>query len=725
VESDDVEPADGAEGVNIDFRRYLFALRRYIWVVLGIIALAIAGAVVYSIRKTPVYEASASVQIEPKLPDLLGTGDLFNVAAGGGTQTVEYYKQQRMVISSYTLAQQTILANDLIPKLLSKTERAMLSQVDQLDLATRRLRSSIEVKYPEANRIMYISVRDGDPAFARDVANEHVTTYVNYAKGLLSQNSTDASSALQQEFNAAEAKLRDAEQKIYKFQAENDMIAVTLEEHQSLIAANILAFSGKLNDATAEEIKLAARLAEMKKAQTDDVLASPLAMMGDATDTSFEMLRTQYYTERMHLLELEKDLGPKNSEYVAQKQKVDELYKALQGALNILIAGTEHQYQAQVATDKGIAAELEKYKQEAKALSPKIVVYNDLMRDKRGIEDEYNILRARLSATQMTSGMSSMISNVRPLDPALLPTIPVSPNMRLNVAIAAVLALAFGIAFVVLMTFLDRSIKNTNDAAAVGVPVLGMIPGIQPADLPKDDDRSRDHYVSEHPTSHIAECCRSLRTNIMLSTADHQLKTFVVSSANKSEGKTTTVIYLGTTMAQSHQRVLLIDTDMRRPRLHIAMGVDRQRGLTNLMLGDDNYDEVVKPTDIPNLYLLPCGPLPPNPAELLMSKRFETVLAELGKRFDRIILDSPPLPYTDAVVLSKLTDGVIIIVRAGKTLRDELKRSVRTFHEVGGTVLGTIVNGLDPRSGDASYYYYSYYGTGEKDQPKVAGNDAA
>jgi capsular exopolysaccharide synthesis family protein len=199
----------------------------------------------------------------------------------------------------------------------------------------------------------------------------------------------------------------------------------------------------------------------------------------------------------------------------------------------------------------------------------------------------------------------------------------------------------------------------------------------------------------------------------------------VVCSANKGEGKTTSAIYLGTTMAQSNQRVLLIDTDMRRPRLHNALGAQRQHGLTNLILGEDRYDEVIKPTDIPNLFLLPCGPLPPNPAELLMSKRFETVLGELGNRFDRIILDTPPLPYTDAVVLSKLTDGVILVVRAGKTLRDELKRSVRTFREVGGTTLGVIVNELDRREGEASYYYYSYYGYNQRDEDEPGKSSAA
>jgi succinoglycan biosynthesis transport protein ExoP len=257
-------------------------------------------------------------------------------------------------------------------------------------------------------------------------------------------------------------------------------------------------------------------------------------------------------------------------------------------------------------------------------------------------------------------------------------------------------------------------VKSVEDAqAAAGAPVLGIIPILAQSDLPRDDEKARDLFVHEHPASRVAECCRSLRTNIVFSGGDRPLKTLVVSSANPREGKTTTVIYLGTTMAQSGQKVLMVDTDMRRPRLHASTGVPRQRGLSNLIVGDEAVDDVIKSTEIPNLFVLPCGPLPPNPVELLMTKRFTVVLEELGKRFDRIILDSPPLQaVTDAVVLSKQTDGVIMVMRAGKTLRDEASRSVRQIRSVNGTILGVILNEFDIENRRG--YRYTYYGYGDQ-----------
>jgi succinoglycan biosynthesis transport protein ExoP len=229
--------------------------------------------------------------------------------------------------------------------------------------------------------------------------------------------------------------------------------------------------------------------------------------------------------------------------------------------------------------------------------------------------------------------------------------------------------------------------------------------------------------VHDNPKSSIAECCRSLRTNILFSAADRELKTIVVCSANQREGKTTSVIYLGTTMAQSGQRTLLIDTDMRRPRLHKSTGVALSPGLSNLLIGEDDYDNLIKPTEVKDLFVLPCGPTPPNPAELLLTKRFEIVLRELGRRFDRLILDSPPIqPVTDAVVLSKRVDGVVLVVRASKTMRDELRRSARMIRDVGGSIVGVIVNELDAR--DSYYGGYGYGGYGYGRYGSYYGHDA-
>ena len=711
IDSND-QDSDEETTANFDFGRYLEALRKYVWAVLAIMALMITAAVIYTRRQPNVFQAEASVQIEPRLPDLLGQKeDVLSRAVIGG---IDYYAQQQHVLGSYRLIRQTVEHNKLYTRLLSEDDRKDRKPEEVIELATKRLKDSLSIKYPTENRIMYVVVKSKDPQLAADIANLHVSTYVDYSKGLLTTEDKQASGALSTEFDDAETKLRDAESALFMFQKDNDLLAVSIEERQSLASSEITSYSVKLHEAHAHRLELFARLERMRKASEQDVLSSPILLLGDSV--AFEHLRTEYYEQRNKFIELEKEIGPKNTQYQMQKAKIDDLYNALASEAKRMLNGLEEQVKASIATEAALKAEVDRATKEALELGPKLVSYNELKRRKMSLEDRYNILRTRLSTSELSDRMNRNFdsSNVRPLDPALVPKKPVSPVMQVNIAIATVLSLMIGLGLVFLIVFLDRTIKSTSDAQqATGSPVLGIIPMLE--ELTTANESTRDLYVHQQPTSRVAECCRSLRTNIMFSAADRQIKTIVVSSANPREGKTTSVIYLGTTMAQSGQRVLLIDTDMRRPRLHVSMGIPRSSGLSNLILGDQNYDDVIKTTEIPGLFVLPCGPLPPNPAELLMTHRFEVVLEELGKRFDRIILDSPPLQVvTDAVVLSKskYVDGVILVAQAGKTPREEIRRAARQIKDVGGTIFGVIVNALelDQRSG----YYYSYYGYTEK-----------
>jgi succinoglycan biosynthesis transport protein ExoP len=699
-------PIQDEEVLSFDVRRYVDGLKKYVWVMFAIEALAITLAVIYTHRQPRIYQATSSVQIEPRLPDLLG--DRADSIPRGNIGGLDYYMQQKQVLGSYTLAKQTVVDHHLYTKVLADSARTMMKLDDQIETATLIVRGMIAIKYPDDNRIMYIVVQDADPELAAEIANDHAQTYVAYSKGLLSTNTKEASGALATEFDDAETKLRDAESALFQFQKDNDLLAVTLEDRQNMVSSGITTYTSKLNEAHAKRLELTAKLERMRKAANEDVLSSPILVIGE--NTSFDALRAEYYSERNKFIELEKELGPKNTAYQMQKAKLDDLYGALQSEAKRMLAGLEEQVQAMATTEAALKVEIDRATQESLALGPKVVAYNELARKKKSAEDRYNILRGKLSSSEMSYRMDRNYdsSNVKPLDPALVPTSPVSPSLRKNVAAAGVLALLIGFGLVFLIVFLDRSIKTTADAQqATGSAVLGVIPLLHESQL-DGDESGRDLYVHKQPTSSVAECCRSLRTNILFSSADRQLKTIVVSSANPREGKTTSVIYLGTTMAQSGQRVLLVDTDMRRPRLHVPMGVSRQTGLSNLIVGERDYDDVIKTTEIPNLSVLPCGPLPPNPAELLMSQRFQLVLAELGRRFDRVILDSPPLQLvTDAVVLSKQADGVILVVHADKTLRDDAKRAARQIRHVGGTIFGTVVNAIDD---SRSTYYYGKYG---------------
>jgi capsular exopolysaccharide synthesis family protein len=340
--------------------------------------------------------------------------------------------------------------------------------------------------------------------------------------------------------------------------------------------------------------------------------------------------------------------------------------------------------------------------------------YAPLLRDKKYAEEQYAKISSRLDSSHQEA-QNGMI-NVDPHEMARY-AVQVLPRMRFSVALAAILSMMIGIGLVFLLDQLDRTIKGAEGIEQlVKAPLLGIIPVI--TDVPMGDDAAslakRDLYVFHNPTSSAAECCRSIRTNILFSSAERNMKTITVSSPRPREGKTTTTIYVGTIMAQSGQRVLLIDTDLRRPRLHKSLGISKERGLTSLLLGEASFDDVIKSTEVPNLFVLPSGPMPPNPVELLLTNRFKTVLNELAEKFDRILLDSPPvLAVTDAVVLARSSDGVILVAQAGKTHRQDVALSTRQMRDASAPILGIILNVIDISDRRYGGYYYQYGGYGE------------
>ena len=243
------------ELLSIDIGRYLTAVRKYKWVILAIVAVSITGAVFYTSRQTKIYQATASVQIEPRLPDVLGQGqDIIALGAGNVSATLEYYKSQLEILGSRQLIEQTVQANDLHLRMLTAAEREGRTVDQAHDLATLRLKEMVKVSYPVQNRVMYVAVKSRDPQLAADIANFHIATYERYAKGLLSTDTQRASKYLAAEFDNADKSLRAVEAELLKFQKENDIIAVSLADRQNQITANITSFSLKLNDVRARRL---------------------------------------------------------------------------------------------------------------------------------------------------------------------------------------------------------------------------------------------------------------------------------------------------------------------------------------------------------------------------------------------------------------------------------------------------------------------------------------
>jgi non-specific protein-tyrosine kinase len=321
---------------------------------------------------------------------------------------------------------------------------------------------------------------------------------------------------------------------------------------------------------------------------------------------------------------------------------------------------------------------------------------------------ETNLVSLRATYAALLPNLGSNSSNlITVVEPAVAPTGPSSPKTLLNVLLAALLGLlaAMGIAF--LVEYLDDSITSSDEVQEVtGLPTLGVVP------VMKGDPKRSEIYRLEtllNPRSPVAETYRALRTNIEFASVDAPLRTMLVTSALPQEGKTTTAGNLAIVFAQGGSRVLLVDADLRKPGVHNLFALPNQYGLTTLFRDEAvTVKEVAKETEVDGLKVVTSGPLPPNPAELLSSKRWLTILERLKAEADLVIIDSPPLQaVTDAALLAAVVDGTILVIHAKRTRRGAVRQAHEALGRSGGNILGVTMNRLKKHEYDQ--YYYSYY----------------
>lgn len=341
-------------------------------------------------------------------------------------------------------------------------------------------------------------------------------------------------------------------------------------------------------------------------------------------------------------------------------------------------------------------------------------------------EGTYEYLLSQLYEARITEAAASPYVDL--VDPAVQAR-PIQDRGRMNVFLGALLGLILGVGAAFFLEYLDRTIRTSADVEALlGIPVLGVIPRLK-----KVEEESREEesgapgyvplMVALDPLDPAAEAYRNLRMNLMfMSTEDDPLRTILFTSPGPAEGKSTTAMNFAVMMAQQNDRVLLVDADLRRPALHRALDLLREPGLTNLLVGDAEPKEAVRPNVLPNLDILPSGPFPPNPSELLSSKTMKRLLNRFEEEYDQVVVDSPPvLAVTDSAVLAVHTDGVVLVFRSGETEQRAAERSVDQLRRLGVRTLGGVLNGVGADTAEDSYYLQYYYGYGPEEKTEASG----
>jgi len=405
------------------------------------------------------------------------------------------------------------------------------------------------------------------------------------------------------------------------------------------------------------------------------------------TETTIDRLKQDRVTVENELGELSKRYKSKHPKIIALNNKLEAINKNIEDESKKLLA-----------------------------LNDKMIQYNVLKREVQTNRSLYDSLLKRAKETEVDKDLQ--VSNIRVIDWADVPKAPFSPNRERDVMTGFVFSLMCGFALAFALEYLDSTVKTAEDIEMyVRLPFLGYIPMARSeAKISKDIDLASD----KAPHSRIAEAYRSIRTSIIFSAPeDRPLKTLLITSGSPQEGKTTVSSNLGIVFAHSNEKTLIIEADMRKPRLAKSFGIENKVGLSSFLTGATNLDESIQRTFIPNLFIMPSGPKPPNPAELLTSRKPRLLLEELKGKFDRIIVDSPPvLTVTDTAILANMVDGVIDVVRASFLNIELILRGRQRLYESKARIIGVILNNVNVKKED-SYYYYHYYYSDDKEKKTI------
>lgn len=671
------------------FLDYWRVIRSRKEVILAVTLLIVITGTAYTFTLPRMYMADARISVREDEMDI----DVFERQAIRGYNPF-FIRTQYEIIQSRQVLHQVINNLNLQQVWGEKMndDKSALSKEEAYIILSK----GIKVQQYRDTSLIAIQAYRENAEEAAQIANEVAAVYRDQRLTAKRREIKRAVEALENELQKQQEKVDQAEEELQKIR--QDMGVSMIGQGSQGFSVDKMRLSQLEADRIAARVDMLvrkARLDQLEALQGEDLMNASAYIVSDATLSN---IRSQLIDSDIALkLKLE-NYGVNHPEVKRLQAGVDELKVKLNNALAGLKKGLRADYEVSKAKYETLEAELDVVKKsDIAAEGTKYLPFEKAARNAAIQREILNALRARIA--QQGIEIEIPRTPVEVVDPAEPPSRPVSPNLFLNILLSLFLGLGSGVGLAYFIEYLDTSVKTVDDVERYfGVPVLGVIPQkVRP-------------LMEEGPDSPNAEAYRVLKTNMQFANKGLTGGAFAVVSGGAGEGKSTTLFNLAYICAQMGEKVLIVDSDLRRPTQHKILGISNRFGLTNVLMRDTPIEEVIKVTSNPNLHFLPSGKLPRSSLGLLDSQRMKELVKNLKARYDYVFFDSPPIMgVTDASILASEVDGVLLVVQYRKYPRIISSRAKRMVENVGGTILGVVLNNINILRDDYYYYYHSYY----------------
>jgi len=706
---------------EVHIRDYWLILEKRWRIIALSFAVVVAAAALISWKQTPIYQASVEMVISPNLSQLTLQAEPARFL----------YDRTFLVTQSKRIRTRSLMAEvaaDLMPHAAGFFPRPEASEMPASELKealTDLLLSSVRVVPERDTRVFTIIAQHSDPTVVALTANTVADTYKRVTDEEQMASSVASFNLLTDELGKLRTKMQTEEANLLELRQQSGLIAVGSDE--PLAASKLAELSAQRAEMSMQKLELQKRLERIGTALEQN---GPEAAASWVKTNEVAELGASLSDVRWHVEELSKKYGEKWPALIAARNDESLTLQRLESAVRAEEAAATAELDGLIDRLEILGGAITEFQTEVGGFSEAQVQYSILQGELTASRDMYQILLGKLQEVDMSQSVGalsvSIIERAQDL-PAGAP--PVRPKRALNMAFGALVGVFLGAGLAFFQEYLDNTVKTADEVKQLlGVPLLGVVPAIvEPRGGAKGkvDARALRLISNQSPKSPIAEAYRALRTNIQFSSLDAPARALLVTSGGQGEGKSTTTVNFGSVIAQSGKRVLLVDSDLRRPILHKALGCPNNVGLTSVLIKEASLGEAVQDTRVEGLSVLTSGPLPPNPAELLGSEAMKQVVRQATEEFDVVLFDSPPLaPVTDSAVLASEVDGVVLVIGAGKTPREICLRAKSLLDNVQANILGAVLNNMQVRErGQYYYYYYHRYGYdyGESRKRKKAG----